>query len=175
MSPFTRRLLGLCLAPVLVRSVDCTLTLCGQPEAYWWRSGAQRTDGVASLHHYPASVNEVNPTSRSLLAWHPLAYIGGTVLEMLLLCSLILLVPLRLALMTSLATTLGHTWGATTWIARFPYGFQIGNGCFLLVAILLTVGMQTWYAGGQPESLLAPRMPVILRWLLIGVLSVVFI
>jgi hypothetical protein len=60
-------------------------------------------------------------------------------------------------------------------LERIPYGFQIGNGFFLFVAVVLTAGMQTWYAGGQPESLLAPRMPLILRWLLIGVLSIVFI
>ena len=64
---------NLCLPPVLVWTVDSTLTLCGQPAVYWAGSGAQRTDGVTSLHHYPASVNEVNPTSRYLLARHPLA------------------------------------------------------------------------------------------------------
>jgi hypothetical protein len=175
MSQFTRRFLALCLPPILVWSVDCTLTLVGQPEAYWARSGAQRTDGITSLHSYPAPVNEVNPTSRFLLARHPLAYIGGTVLEMLLLCSLILLLPSPLALITCLAATLGHTWGATTWIARFQHGFQIGNGFFLFVAVVLTAGIQTWYARGQPACLLPPRMPLPLRCVLVGVLSVVFI
>ena len=175
MSHFTRRLMGLCLAPVLVWSVDATLTLCGQPEAYWAGRDAQRTDGVTSLHHYPASVNEVNPTSRSLLARHPLAYIAATVLEMLLLCSLIMLLPGTLAFVTCLAATLGHTWGATTWLSRFQYGYQIGNGFFLVVAVLLAAGIQTWYAERQPQSLLLPRMRLMVRCLLIGLLSVVFI
>jgi hypothetical protein len=46
MSHFTRKLLALCLPPVLVWSADCTLALCGQPEAYWAGSVAQRTDGI---------------------------------------------------------------------------------------------------------------------------------
>ena len=176
MSQFTRRLLTLCLPPLLVWSVDCTLTLRGQPEAYWATRPAQTTDGINSLHSYPAKrVNEVNPTSRYLLKWHPLAYIAGSLLEMVILCSLILLLPSSLALMTCLAATIGHTWGATTWIARLHNGFQIGNGFFLLVAVILTAGIRTWYASGQPESLLVTRMPLLLRWLSIGVLSGVFV
>jgi hypothetical protein len=160
---------------VLVWSVDCTLTLCGQSDAYWAGSLAQDTDGVDALHSYPARVNEVNPTSHFLLAWHPLAYIAGTVLEMLILCSLIVLLPSLLALMTCLAATLGHTWGASTWLSRFEHGFQIGNGFYLFVAVLLTAGLRTWYARGQPQSRLVPRMHPMLRWPLIAMLSVVFI
>jgi hypothetical protein len=175
MSPFSRRLVGLCLPPILVWSFDCTLTLCGQSEAYWSGARTRHTDGITSLHSYGSSVNEVSPTSRYLLALHPLADVAGTVLAMLVLCSLIMLLPGTLALVTCLAATLGHTWGATTWLSRFQHGFQIGNGFFLFVAVGLTAGLQTWYAGGQPASLLAPRLPLRLRWLLIGVLSVVFI
>lgn len=171
MAPFTRRFLGLCLPALLVWSVDCTLTLCGQSEAYWAADVARNTDGVTSLHHYGASVNEVSPTSRYLLTVHPLAYVGGTVLAMLVLCSLIMLLPPTLALMTCLAATLGHTWGATTWLARFQHGYQIGNGFFLFVAVILAAGIQTWYATVPPKSLLAPRMPLSVRWLLIGILS----
>src|SRR5262249_48473896 len=105
MSPFSRRLLGLCLAPVLVWSVDCTLTLCGQSEAYWAGIGTRHIDGINALHNYGSSVNEVSPTSR-----------------MLLLCSLIMLLPGTLALVTCVAATLGHTWGATTWLSRLHYG-----------------------------------------------------
>ncbi len=175
MSPFTRRLLGLCLPAVLVWSVDCTLTLCGQSERYWAGSVARSTDGIASLHNYSASVNEVGPTSRYLLTVHPLAYVAGTVLAMLVLCALILLLPASLALMTCLAATLGHTWGATTWLSRFQYGYQIGNGFFLFVAVVLAAGMQTWYAEAPPKSLLAPGMTLIRRWLLIGLFSVVLV
>jgi hypothetical protein len=94
---------------------------------------------------------------------------------MLVLCSLIMLLPPTLALMTCLAATLGHTWGATTWLSRYQYGYQIGNGFFLFVAVILAVGLRTWYAEAQPNSYLAPRMPLILRWVLIGLLSVVFV
>jgi hypothetical protein len=175
MSPFSRRLLGLCLAPVLVWSVDCTLTLCGQSEAYWAGIGTRHTDGITSLHNYGSSVNEVSPTSRLLLSVHPLAYVAGTVVAMLVLCSLIVLLPGTLALLTCLAATLGHTWGATTWLSRFQYGYQKGNGFFLVVAVLLATGIQTWYAERQPQLLLLPRMRLMVRWLLIGLLSVVFI
>lgn len=90
-----------------------------------------------------------------------------------MLCALILLLPSSLALMTSLATTFGHTWGATTWLSRYQHGYQIGNGFFLFLAVVLVAGMQTWYADGQPKSLLATAMPLILRWLLVGLLAVV--
>jgi len=175
MSQFTRRLVGLCLAPILVWSVDCTLTLCGQSEVYWARSGTRHSDGITSLHDYGASVNEVSPTSRYLLTAHPLAYVAGTVLAMLVLCSLIMLLPPTLALTTCLAATLGHTWGATTWLTRFKFGFQIRNGFFLFVAVLLAAGIQVWHAEAQPKLLLVPRLPFIQRWLLISLLSVVFV
>lgn len=175
MSPFTRRLLGLCLAPVLVWSVDSTLTLCGQSRAYWAGSVVRHTDGITSLHDYSASVNEVGPTSRYLLTMHPLAYVAGTVLEMLVLCSLIMLLPPTLAVMTCLVATLGHTWGATTWLSGYQYGYQIGNGFFLFVAVILAAGMHTWYAEAHPNSLLAPRMPLVQRWVLIGLLSTVLV
>ena len=171
MSHFTRRLLGLCLPAVLVWSVDCALTLCGQSESYWAGSRVRHTDGINSMHNYSGLVNEVSPTSHYLLTLHPLAYVAGTVLAMLVLCSLIMLLPPTLALTTCLAATLGHTWGATTWLSRFQYGYQIGNGFFLFVAAILAVGMQTWYAKARPESLVAPRMPMLLRWLLIGLLA----
>jgi hypothetical protein len=175
MSHFTRRLLGLCLPPLLVWAVDCTLTLCGQSEAYWAGGGARNTDGVTSLHHYGTGVNEVSPASRYLLTVHPLAYVAGTVLEMLVLCSLIMLLPSTLALMTCLAATLGHTWGATTWLSRFQHGYQLGNGFFLVVAVIVAAGIQTWYAGEQPRSLLFRRLPSIPRWVLIGLLSAVLV
>jgi hypothetical protein len=171
MSHTSRRLLGLCLPAVLVWSFDCTLTLCGQSEAYWAGSGARHTDGITSLHHYSASVNEVAPTSRYLLTVHPLAFVAGSVLAMLVLCSLIMLLPPSLAVMTCLAATLGHTWGATTWLSRLQYGYQIGNGFFLVVAVILAAGMQVWHGEAHPKSLVAPRMPLIQRWLLIGLLS----
>jgi hypothetical protein len=94
---------------------------------------------------------------------------------MAVLCALMILLPPTLALMTCLAATLGHTWGATTWLSRFQHGYQLGNGFFLFVAVILTVALRTWYAEGQPKSLLAPRMPLLLRWLLITSLSFVFV
>jgi hypothetical protein len=175
MSPFSRRLLGLCLVPVLVWSVDCTLTLCGQSEGYWAGIGTPHTDGINALHNYGSSVNEVSPTSRYLLTLHPLAYVAGTVFAMLVLCALIALLPAPLALVTCLAATFGHTWGATTWLSWFQYSYQLGNGFFLAVAVLLAVGIQTWYAERPPQSLLFPRMRLMVRWLLIGLLSILFI
>lgn len=83
MSQFNRRLLALCLPAVLVWSVDCTLTLCGQSEECRTKGATRRTDEITSLHNYTASVNEVASTSSFMLTWHPLAYIGGTILESL--------------------------------------------------------------------------------------------
>lgn len=88
---------------------------------------------------------------------------------------MIMLLPPTLALMTCLAATLGHTWGATTWLSRYQYGYQIGNGFFLFIAVILAAGMQTWHAEAQPKALLAPRMPLVQRWVLIGLLSAVLV
>lgn len=175
MSEFTRRFVALCLPPLVAWGVDCGLTLSGQSEAYWARVGPKPTDGISSLHSYTAAVNEVAPTARHLLALHPAAYIAGTVLEMAALCALILLLPSNLAFVTCLAATLGHTWGATTWLSRFPHGYQLGNAFFLFVAVLIVAGVQWWYAEGRPERLFAPRMPRSIRAVSVGLAAAVFV
>jgi hypothetical protein len=101
MGPFRRRLFGLCLPPATAASLDAALTLRGQSAEYWAGNYAQ--------------VNELSPTFHHLLAYHPLAFVAGFLGWMFIFAAMILLLPRTLALAMSLAVSIGHTWGATTW------------------------------------------------------------
>src|SRR5687767_8394362 len=105
------RLLGLCLPPALLAAADGTATLVGQSAAYW-------------RGNY-SDVNELSPTFHQLLATHPAAFAAGLAAWVLLVTCLILLSPQTLALAASIAVTLGHCWGLSTWLLhRFDYGYQ---------------------------------------------------
>ncbi len=93
-----RRLIGLCLVPVLLAAVDGSVTLNGQPPAYW-----------ADDH---SRVIEGTPGFRMLLMHGPAAYIAGLTVWVLAFVGLILLLPSTLALAVCLQFTLGHAIGA---------------------------------------------------------------
>jgi hypothetical protein len=137
MGPIRGRLFGLCLPAALVAAADGSLTLAGQSAAYWAGDYAR--------------VNELSPTFHHLLAYHPLAFAAGFAAWVLVFTGLTLLLPQTLALTTSIAVAVGHTWGATTWLLyRFHYGYQACNGLFVLTAALLAVGIR-WGWGAGPR------------------------
>jgi hypothetical protein len=140
------------LPPLVLASLDAALTLAGQPPEYW------RGDY--------ARVNELSPTFNQLLAIHPLAFVAGFIGWLLAFTCLILLFPRTLALATSIAVAIGHTWGATTWLLyRFDYGYQACNALFILTAIALAVGIRwTWGNAPWDGPQTVARLPNILRW-----------
>ncbi len=159
MGQFRRRLFGLCLAPAATASLDAALTLRGQSAEYWAGNYTR--------------VNELSPTFHHLLAYHPLAFVVGFLGWVLIFATMILLLPRTLALAMSLAVTIGHTWGATTWLLhRFHYGYQACEALFVLTALVLALGIERiWGAGGKPAELAGSRLRPPLRWGLVAVLA----
>ncbi len=149
MSGMRQRLLGLCLPPTAFWLLDNSLTLVGQSESYW--RGAYR------------SVNEGSPTFHQLLSVHPLAFVAGSLVWMAIFTSLILILPDTLALIISVAVTIGHCVGAATWLLfRFHYGYQMCNALFAIAAIFLGLGIRL---GWQAKPTADFRLPLRLaRW-----------
>lgn len=157
MASVKRRFLGLCLPPLAFAALDGTLTLTGQSAEYW--SGAY------------SRVNEASPTFHELLAIHPLAFVAGLIGFSAVFVSIILLLPDTLALIMSIAATLGHTIGAATWILwRYEFGYQACNALFLLSAILVGLGIRWGWQAGPPDEYRLPASLAKWRWVLSGIL-----
>jgi hypothetical protein len=161
------RLLGLCVPPILLSGLDGALTLTGQSSAYWAGDRAQ--------------VNELSPTFHWLLTVHPLAFVAGWVVWVLVFVGLILLLPKMLALTASLAVTTAHEWGASSWLAmRFDYGYQLIVAMYIVGALVMAVGIrQTMKMEGGASERAGRKMPVVARWgmicLLFGVVVYLFL
>jgi hypothetical protein len=92
----------LCVPPFLFGLVDHAITLWYQPAQYW--SG----DYMMAC--------EANPLFEWLMQIHPLAFEAGSLGWVILFGMLILKLPRILARMTSLCLTVGHTFGAASWL-----------------------------------------------------------
>ncbi len=129
MHAIKRRLLGLCLPPLIFCVLDAGLTLYGQSAEYW--SG-----------NY-AAVNEGAPTFHDLLQIHPAAFAAGILAWIVVFAVVIVLLPAALALIVSIAVTFAHVAGAGTWIWHvFHFGYQACLGLFLVAAIMLGIGIR---------------------------------
>jgi hypothetical protein len=158
MPRFQRRLLGLCIPPAALATLDGALTLAGQSAEYWAGNYAR--------------VNEMSPTFNHLLTYHPLAFAAGWLGWILIFCGMILLLPQTLALTTSIAVTVGHTLGATTWLLyRYHYGYQVCGYLHIAMALALAVGIR-WGWGAEPcsDAPAGARLPLVLRWAAIALL-----
>lgn len=135
----SRRLLGLCLPAILACALDDSLTLVGQSSAYW--------EG-----NY-ATANEASPTFNQLLRIHPAAFAGGGIVWAAMFTGVLLLVPDALAIVLCIAITFGHTAGAATWLLwHFRFGYQMCNGLFLAMAVVLGLGIRYgWRAAPAGE------------------------
>src|SRR5262245_10678922 len=111
MASSQRRLLGLCVVPILLATLDGSITLYGQPSAYW-----------AGDH---SKVLEGTPGFRILLTYGPAAFVAGEAIWILAFVGLILMLPSTLALAVCLQFTLGHTTGAFSWLNSLPHGREL--------------------------------------------------
>jgi hypothetical protein len=152
-----RRLLGLCLPPLVLCTLDVSMTLIGQSAAYWAGNYSR--------------VIESSPTFNHLLQAHPLAFVAGCLVWAALFVAVILLLPDFLALVASIAVTFAHTVGASTWlIFRFQYGYQYCLWLYLSASMVLGVGIYLgWQAQPVQKHPLSIWSPV-LRWMLIALL-----
>ena len=167
MGPVGRRIFGLCLPPASLACLDAGLTLYGQSAAYW-------------AGNY-ADVNELSPSFQHLMSYHPLAFVVGFALWILIFIGLILLLPQTFALTTSIAVALGHTLGASSWlIFRFHYGYQACNGLFALCAVMLAIGIRWgWRAEPRFDQPIGVKLPLLVRFgavaLLLGIAAYLFL
>jgi hypothetical protein len=127
------RKLWLCVPPVLLALVDHWLTLRFQPKEYW-------------AGDY-AAAQEANPHAAWLMQQHPLLNEVGFAVYLTLVCALILKLPRRFSLMLSLGMTIGHTWGATTWLPdRVSHDYWLSVALCALAGIVVVL---TWDAAGN--------------------------
>ena len=108
-----------------------------QPDPYWSGDYSQPL--------------EANPPMRWLLSQHPGAFAAATLAWVVLFSAAIMLLPLRLARVISVALILGHTWGASSWLlVHVPHGFWWTVALMMTSAVLVEVGW-TMCGPEQPE------------------------
>jgi hypothetical protein len=156
----TRRLIGLCLVPVLLAVLDGTVTLIGQPIAYW------------DDH---SRVLEGTPGFRILLTYSPAAFIAGLTLWVLAFVGLILLLPSTPALAVCLMFTLGHTIGAFSWINRFHFSHtrELPLVINAISAVGLSLGIRWWARSPRVDEPLGASLPNAIRWVIVAMLCAV--
>ncbi len=126
----------LCLPPLTLCLLDQALTLWNQPGEYWGG-------------HYVSAL-EGNPLMRGLLSRHPLAYEAGVTAWMTLFLLLILFLPRRSALASSLAITFGHLWGVVSWVMYTAFrGFWICLALILAAALLTVLAWEKDASAGE--------------------------
>ena len=106
--------------------VDLTLTLFGQPSAYW------AGDCGAVL--------ESNPVARVLLTVHPAVMVAAFVPYLAAITFFILRSRTDRSRSLSLVFTLGHTFGASTWLLRLPGGVAYCIAIWLIARVLFASG-----------------------------------
>jgi hypothetical protein len=143
------------LVPALLAGLDGWLTLHGQTKEYWGGNYAQVIEG--------------SPTFHKLLTYGPLAYVVGLSGWVLAFVGMILLMPQTLALAVSIALTLGHAIGASSWLLDFPNGYQLYSVMCVLAAVGLAIGIRWgWRAEPRDDVPVGARLHVGLRWLIIA-------
>jgi hypothetical protein len=131
-----KRKLWLCVGPIFLCLLDSGVTLLFQEPEFWAGDYAQ--------------ARETNPPMRWLLQRHPLAFEAAVLGWIIAFSVAIFWLPERPARVISFALILGHTWGASTWIANFvPHGFWVTGALFLLSAIFIEL---TWVWYGPMEK-----------------------
>ena len=155
-----RRLIGLCLVPVLLAVLDGSVTLIGQPAAYWAGDYSQ--------------VREGTPGFRVLLTYGPTAYVAGFAVWVLAFVGMILLLPSTLALAVCLQFTLGHAIGAFSWINNFPHGRELPIFINAAAALGLALGIRWgWACAPQDDTPWGASLPSPLRWAIVAMLCAV--
>lgn len=122
------------LIPVfLMLFLDATLTLSGQPEAYWLGDSSQ--------------VNEGSPDFKALLAIDPLAFVLGAVGWLGIVALLLILLPRSLAFSVSAIVTIGHSVGASTWLLHrgTAYDYQLSMLMCAVIGVVLSLAFTQTY------------------------------
>ncbi len=114
----------LCLPPIALCGIDHGATLWWQSAAYWQGNYA--------------TALEMNPQFNWLLQQHPLAFEAGVVAWIGVFSAAILWLPRRWASASALAITIGHTVGASSWIAvHLTFGYWAELALCVVSALLV--------------------------------------
>jgi hypothetical protein len=122
-APLSRKL-WLCLPPFVLALLDYTLTLTGQPPAYW----------TGAYEH----AEELNPIARVFLVWHPWAFIALGAAWVLVFSVGLVWLPPAMARVASFLLTFSHAVGSCSWLWRLgPVGILLTVVVFLAAERLL--------------------------------------
>jgi hypothetical protein len=145
------------MVPILLAALDGTVTLMGQPPAYWEGDYSQAFEGT--------------PGFRILLTHSPAAFIIGLAVWVLAFVGMILMLPSTLALAVCLQFTLGHTIGAFSWLNRFPHGRELPIAINAIAALSLALGIRwVWACKPQDDVPIGATLPIALRWAILAAL-----
>jgi hypothetical protein len=121
--------LRLSAGPLTFCVLDATLTLIGQPEAYW------TGDRLAA--------REANPLGLWLLHLDPLAFVAGVGVALGVYALLLVRAPVNLARVIAFVILFLHAVGAATWLVR------LGVSGYVLAVLLLLVASRVLVFGWQ--------------------------
>ena len=117
------------LPPVAFALLDWAAMLVAQPPDYW-----QGHYGFAQAPH---------PLAVWLLEWHPLAFVAGGLVWIVLIVVAIGLLPRRSAMVLSALLVMLHAWGVSTFLCwRVPGGYWLMLLLFLAAAWALAVAWE---------------------------------
>ena len=119
---FNTKKFWLCLPFMLVFLCDGSITLYGQPAAYW--SGSYEL------------ANERFPAFDWALQQHPIVFVAQSLVWVTAFSLLILVLPNFLSEVTAFALVQGHTWGVMTWLV---YSLQLNYYLCLLYFLGIAV------------------------------------
>ena len=121
--------IGLCLAPLLPKILDTTLTLAGQRAAYWRGDYSQ--------------VAEANPLMRWVLEQHPLGFVAVSLVGMVFYAWLLYWMPRDFGKLVAFIIIFVHTYGAVSWV-MVGLGDMVVVGCLPLIVGARWVLHWTW-------------------------------
>ncbi len=123
--------LWLCLPFAVLSIIDFGLTLAGQPVPYW--------------QGYHNRINEIFPLFAWALRNGPLIFLYTVLLWIFVFSVLILVLPNVFSQILSLALVIGHTFGATTWLAfRFRLNYHLCILFFIWSAVVFILAQEKW-------------------------------
>ena len=121
--------LWLCLPIIITDILDATVTMLGQPPEYW--------NGSYKL------VSEFNPTARCLLTIHPIGIVIYTILDIAVISTLIIILPLMISKTLSAFWAIGSAKAIYNWlVGPLQMGWWVSNLVILIPTIILVYAFE---------------------------------
>ena len=121
--------LWLCVPIIITDILDATVTMLGQPSEYW--------KGSYNL------VSEFNPFARWLLTIHPTGIVIYTILDIAVISTLIIFLPLMISKTLSAFWAIGSAKAIYNWlVGPLHMGWWISNLVILIPTIILVYAFE---------------------------------